>query len=374
MNIVLVSNGNRIDDDLIYFRYALTLADAGFNVSIVGRKSIADKIDSRINAIIIDECKSRLARFGRSLFQIKKCCLSMADADTVFLLFTVDLTYIAKDIVRQGAKVILVYMENYYEKIMSKKWIPVALRPLVRDALYTRQIKTSNIAAASIFVDHVTMEKFGPDIKTKKVLLPNYPLLQKRITIQHDFSVRPVRLVYVGGISRERGLETMLSLCKVLCDEVELHLFGIPSEPDFQKLISEHSNVFYHGVIPHTVMLEELSRYDIGLFLPQRGSMFNYCAENTTKIFEYMRSGLPIICTDLPGLKKIIVEDSDTGICVETDNLGELVNRVRSFISYQNIDELNRMSSNGMVKHKLVYNWSSISDRLINVVKSRGLE
>lgn len=369
IDIVLVSNGNAIDDDLIYHRYAKYLNQNGYHVTVIGVDCGYALPEDGIDFIRLFPPKNRLYRFTVRLREIKQICKRLAIHKPTFMLCTIDLCGMGIDFAQKGIPIIQVFFENYKYKIMGKAWIPLFLRSFVRDRMLHKQIVLANACVSNIFVDQNTKNDYMDKIRKPCFLLPNYPILLSENSVYPGkiFDHRPLKMVYVGAISHERGLDSMVRLAQALGNEVELHLYGSSSESDFQQWIDLSSNVYYHGQIPYTDVLRILPEYDLGLFFPKKGNTFDYCGENATKVFEYMFAGLPVFCTDIKGLRRIIEDESGSGRCFPIENMDEAIKSIRQLLLFP--EELGKMAENGWLCARQKYNWHKIVDGLYQAVE-----
>ena len=74
----------------------------------------------------------------------------------------------------------------------------------------------------------------------------------------------------------------------------------------------------------------------------------------TNKIFEYMETGLPFICTDYI-LWKEIVDENNCGICVEPGNAEQITNAIQYLIDHPALAY--QMGQNGRKAVLNKYNW-----------------
>lgn len=127
-----------------------------------------------------------------------------------------------------------------------------------------------------------------------------------------------LRIVYAGSGGQGRGMELIASCARRLLSQgcrVEFHLIGcrdamlerlLEDEPDLGAVIR------LLPPMPYAEVIEVYGHMDVGLSLLE--SNIFYCASPPQKIFEYMASGLPMICnrivthTDYAGASAILVE------------------------------------------------------------------
>lgn len=375
-NIILVSTNHQINDDMIFFRYAQTLKNNTKKVFIIGVDYNCDKdYDKKIEFVILKKRKNRIGRFIFSNKEIFDYIRTFDWKNTLILTFSPDICLISNNLMKKKYKIIQVFVENYPNKIYSKNWIPKFLRPIVSKYIYKVQSQIGNKCYANIFVDSKTLELFS-EIKQNKYLLPNYPLKEEafKINILTNFDL-PIKMVYTGGLSSERGFFYMMKLAEIFKEKIVLHLYGKASnlndQEKFTRIMSTHSNIIYHGFIDNHSIQNELPKYNIGLAFYETSIGYANIFENTTKIFEYMKHGLPIICSNTGYLKQII-QDDNCGICIDLFDEKIFVTEINNFIN--NTSLLKSMSISCVNSFMNKRNWDLSSNILKGLIKKNGAE
>ena len=81
-------------------------------------------------------------------------------------------------------------------------------------------------------------------------------------------------------------------------------------------------------------------------------------------ILEAMSVGLPVIASNFPLWKEIIV-DNDCGLCVNPESPEEIAKAIQFF--FDNPDEVKRMGENGKKAVNETYNWQIEEKKLIKI-------
>ena len=127
-------------------------------------------------------------------------------------------------------------------------------------------------------------------------------------------------LIYVGGLTEDRGLLVMLRIAELLRHQnVELQLMGTCPYPGDEKRIRAVPNVRYLGHQNLRAVYQRIGEADLGLLLLQPVPAYAYAGENPLKLFEYMCCALPLVASDFPNLRQII-ETAQCGICIDPCN------------------------------------------------------
>lgn len=129
----------------------------------------------------------------------------------------------------------------------------------------------------------------------------------------------PVRLVYQGNISYERGLRSFFEAMVLLGSSYELFVVGAgPDEATARDFVRSHpeANIVMVGRVPRDELHTILGQCDIGIVTyPYNGLNNIYCAPNKT--YEYAQAGIPMLVTGQPPLRAV----------VETFGIGRIVSR-----------------------------------------------
>lgn len=263
-----------------------------------------------------------------------------------------------------GQKVIYEPREFFPDKILSMRWIPTKLRPAASAvfALYERII--SAVWDHVIVADRYTAKAFSDRPVS---VVPNYPLLVpvERNPIKQD---NKRRLIYVGGLSEERGLLVMIRIAELLRGHnVELELMGKFAFPEDEKRVLAVPNVRYLGNQDLRTVYRHLVEADLGLLLLQPVPAYTYAGENTLKLFEYMWCELPLVSSDFPNLKEIILA-AHCGICIDPCDAERAAKAILDLLNQPELRQ--QMGSNGRDAVLQAYNWPAASEVMSQAYKN----
>lgn len=368
-SITIISNKHSTSDDLLFHRYAKSISKIGaYEIRLIAVNK-EDKVIDNVHIKAIKPSKNRIMRF--SLTNIIILFWSLKYPSSAYLLMTPDLLIIGlllKFIFRK--KVIYCALENYAEKLPKKRWIPKYIRLYLIPILIDLEEYSGNILDAVVVVDSNTKNRF---LKAKRlVLLPNYPSIEKWVNtmdgkMEEEFiEDGKLKMVYVGNISVERGIKIISESLRSLDNEYEVHLYGPVQNKESMNLINGDKRIIYHGTIPWPQVIPTIKMYDIGLCIYEKNIGFEYIGENTTKLFEYWAAGIPVICSDFPGLKKI-VEDTNGGVAINTDNQNALVFAIESLKKQIKLRKI--LGQNGYRAVKERFNWEAYRNKLSNLLE-----
>jgi len=263
-----------------------------------------------------------------------------------------------------GKKVIYDTREFYPDKILSMRWIPVKVRPIISSAFRVYERITSAVWDHVLVADRYSAKAFtGRPIS----VVPNYPLLTSVEGVANKQNEMR-KLIYVGGLSEERGLGVMLKIAELLLDHnVELELMGTCPFPEDENRIRAVTNVRYLGNQNLRAVYQHIAEADLGLLLLQPIPAYAYAGENTLKLFEYMWCGLPLVSSDFPNLRQII-EAAQCGICIDPCNAERAAVAIKNLLDQPELRQ--QMGTNGRDAVLRAYNWPAASKVLSQVYKN----
>jgi glycosyltransferase involved in cell wall biosynthesis len=154
--------------------------------------------------------------------------------------------------------------------------------------------------------------------RARHVLIENFPFMQQAAPVRRPGN--GVRLVCLGGFSRDRLTLETVKAASGLADSVHLDFVGYGPDAYCREMEEAATNasgrVRILPPVPHAEIPSLLEGYDIGLAFYRNSNLNNYfCASN--KVYDYIGSGLPVITNDHPGLRPVL-EDNGIGRLIST--------------------------------------------------------
>ena len=229
-----------------------------------------------------------------------------------------------KLIVRQGFPWLLTLQEKKESKIK------ILIASLIEPIAY----KVANkIVVTSRHTRDYVFEKYRLN-QENVVVIPNYvdtDVFKPSETIKKEKS----RIIFVGRFDREKNLVNLIDAVKTL--DAKLVLIGEGPQEDILKTKVESEgidNVSFPGVIPNERLPLELNRSEIFVLV----SIYE---GNPKTLLEAMSCGLPVIGTDVRGIKEVINHKKSGYLCdtsvgsmkeaitdvLKNDELGERMGR-----------------------------------------------
>lgn len=349
-------------DVRIFHKEVKTLAKAGYQVTLIVQHDHEEIVDD-VRIVPLPKPKSRFERFIKTSWLLLK--LALREKADVYHFHDPELMPTGLVLKCFGKKVIYDVHEDYGQKILSKLWIPFLLR---RPTSWFFDVY-ENIA--SLFFDYIitadshTNSKF---MNRNKGVIANFPPLTPPPPHDKKDSDNIFKLIYVGGISEDRGIRETIKALEYLNaenDQYEFHLLGPVSNPKLEKDIRETKNVVYHGRVPWEQVLQHLLIADIGIVLLQPVPAYLYCpGENILKLFEYMSVKLPIIISNFPKLESLITEVG-CGVSVDPTNPEKISAQIKFLRDHPEVRK--KMGNKGRQAFEGKFNWELESSKLIEI-------
>lgn len=176
------------------------------------------------------------------------------------------------------------------------------------------------------------IQKVGWNLENLPYVLPNKPYYLKSGEIKDNMipvieemkKEKRKKIIYLGVISADRDLQSFAEAIERVKEDYCLYLFGKfrgDGVDEFKKLCNNYSSLKYMGFFNPPKHLEFLKYADIALVPYKPGEIEGngftilnalYCAPN--KIYEYAGCSIPMIGTDVLGLKEPF-EKYNIGVC-----------------------------------------------------------
>ncbi len=170
-------------------------------------------------------------------------------------------------------------------------------------------------------------------------------------------------LLYAGNIGLAQNLRTVIDAVAPLRDKnIQLLIVGTGPE---EKLLKGYvhsqkiGNVKFVGEVPRGDIGKYYAVADCGIVPLRNVRVFERALPS--KLFDYMSVDLPILA-GLKGEAKVLLEETNTGICFEPDSVTDLREKV-SYL-YENPEVFKKMSCNGYKTVKEKFYRKDIAEKL----------
>ena len=306
-----ITTAHRADDVRIFERECRALADSGkYEVHLIapGEMPVGASVTAhplpmpprhRVGRIALAQLRARTA-------------LRRVDAD-VYHFHDPELIPVANSLARSGERVIWDAHEDYFTQLedpLSREWIPRPLRSAVQSH-FRRSLERTDKHAAGIVAATATIA--GKYQNAQTVVVGNEARLSDFSAAAPTYHSRQV--LFTGMAS---PYHLFREACRAVEKQPELTLaIGGRDVPPAERQYAEsllQTRVAFLGWLGREALVSEINRSIVGL-----ATYADYPAYETgtsTKLFEFMAAGLPVICTPNPSNRET-VNESNSGLVMK---------------------------------------------------------
>jgi len=341
-------------DVRIFHKECKSLANSGFDVTLLVNDNLPNESIDGVKIVSTQlKPKNRYERMVKSKKKIKALMLEI-DAD-IYHFHDPELLPESSWIKDEGKKVIFDFHEDVSQQILFKTWIPNSIRQMVSLIYKMYEKRIARKLDALITVTPKFVERLQ-QINHTTVMITNYPILNEES--ERNNIPKKSAICFAGGISPQWNHENIIKAIESI-DDIEYILAGSGSNEYLDKLkrLEGWEKVRYLGRIPHEEVKAIYNEAMIGMTLLSNNTQVG--DEGTlgnTKIFEFMRAGLPVICTYNRLWKEIVVENN-CGIAIDPNSIEEIQDVITKIKCNQSLAI--KMGKNGRNAVLEKYNWET---------------
>jgi glycosyltransferase involved in cell wall biosynthesis len=156
----------------------------------------------------------------------------------------------------------------------------------------------------------------------------------KRSDKTKNFKNRRKHIVYLGVLNMGRGLENMILAMNYL-KKIRLHIIGKGDIDDkLTGIVKDEKlskKIRFHGRLTAEELQGLMPAFDLGLSLEENMGL-NYYYALPNKLFAYIQSGIPVLASNFPEMKKII-KTYQIGKTINASKPKELARRIEEMLT-----------------------------------------
>ena len=359
MEKIIVSVTNDISTDQRVEKVCSTLYNAGYEILLIGRKNknskpINRKYKTRRINILFKKSFLFYVEFNIKLFFIllfsKKNILLSNDLDTLLANYLVSLLQ-RKKIVYDSHELFPEIPELVNRPFVKKFWSN--LEKLILPKLKNNYTVCDSIAE---FYD----DRYQTNFKT----IMNLPTKKEIKVHKFPFEYKNQKIIlYQGAINIGRGLELMIETMQFLDNCILVIIGNGDIFKDLQEVVQSKkldNKVYFLGRKNPKELQQLTPLADLGISIEEDlGLNYKYALPN--KIFDYVQAEVPILVSDLPEMKKVVL-DHKVGEIVINRNPQRLANQIEKIL------DNNYSKALKTAKEKLI--WEHQEKLLLSIFKN----
>ena len=354
---------HRSDDPRILLKECASLAQAGFEVVLIGRGEPPVATPPGVRFVSAGNPKGRLARM--TTMPIRVFIQALRVRAHAYHIHDPELLPVALLLKLTGARVFYDVHEDLPRQIEYKEYLPPwSRRPL---GLLAGGVEQACVRLMDAVV--AATPRIAARFPTKKVIVvQNFPLMSEFGSRSPTrYSDRPMLVAYVGRLTEAVGARVMLQAAAVVDRTDVRFVIAGPIESSLRSTLASDIGpvrVELPGWLGRDQVQELLDQARVGMVLFQPVS--NYVEAYPTKLFEYMASGVPVVASDFP-LWRQIVESADCGLLVDPTDVQAVAAAVRRLLDDPEMAEAMGMRGRQAVLAKFL--WDEQADRLASLYR-----
>ncbi len=362
--ICMLTSVHQSLDTRIFYKEARSLAEAGYDVAIVGQHEREEVIDG-IQMVPLPAPRNRMERATRSAWIAYRTALRLDAA--VYHYHDPELIPVGMLLRLHGKKTVYDVHEDVPRQMLSKHYLPWIMRHVLSLAASVVEWLAGKSVSAIVAATPTIAKRF-PAVKT--ITVHNYVIADEMVVADPtSYAERPQSFLYPGVVARIRGIEEMVGALDLLGAGIDarLDLAGEFVPREFRQTLQALPGwryVTYHGTVGRQELACLMGKARCGLVLHH--PIPNEVDALPIKLFEYMGAGLPVIASNFRPLREII-EAEECGLVVDQSDPKAIAEAMRWILTHPTDAET--MGRNGRRAVVEKYNWEAEAGKLLALYK-----
>lgn len=349
-------------DTRIALKECTSLAAAGYETHLVITATSVDVERAAAKGFTVHAMSQPAGRLARMFAHTWRCYRAAARVDAkVYHFHDPELIPYAMLLRLAGREVVYDVHEDYPSDILDKYWLPAWTRRLVAGAVRLLEGAGARWFFHVVAATPLIWRRFHR-INAQAVNINNYPW-PAELAPGAGTQNRGTQVCYVGNITRVRGLRPVIDALPQV-PEATFVLCGGFSEPGLEaelRALPGWAQVRYLGKVDRKRAREVMNACVAGIvtFLPIR----SHLDAQPNKLFEYMSAELPIIASDFPLWRDIVVR-TGAGLCVDPESPAAIADAIRRLLHDPAMVAVMGRAGRQAVLNE--YNWPSEAAKLVH--------
>ncbi len=361
MRICHITSVHPRTDGRIFKRECVTLANNGNDVVLVCCDGEPDEIVDGVRITSYSRKQLTKSQRGRLMFFNARFIkyLKEIDAD-IYQFHDFDLIEIGRKLAK-SKKVIYDCHENWFGMLANKFSMDIAYFKRVITKILDSYYKKVLPVFSAIFtvspniVDN--LKNYAPNV----FMIPNFPAIKAEENLSTGNVDKNLAFIYQGTVYSMSNQEYIIKAINEFEGEIKYKIIGkiaLDQKSKLEKLNCK-SRVIFKNWMKKEELQKEISTSLAGLAVLDYNPVC--CGKEgqlgSNKIFEYMLSGVPIICTDFTLWKNLIVDKYKCGICVPPHDSKAIYDAMKYIIDHP--EEAVKMGERGRTAIINEFNWGN---------------
>ncbi len=359
-------------DQRIFYKEAVSLAEAGYGVTVVGPGPASWAGEHR--GVRVLPLPVPASARSRAALQARLLAAALRLGADIHHLHDPELLPLGCVLKALGRRVIYDVHEDFPAAALTRTWVPRRVRRPLSLAVDRVERVLARRLDGVVGVVEEQGARFG---RRPFVAAGNYPRLEWFRPRAPGALAPRADLVHVGSLSRERGAQFLLEIMRRVRrshPRVRLSALGPfqtrATEAEFRTLLREYELTDHVDCRTERLPYDELGAFigghRVGL-IPGQRSAATLSPFSPTKLFEYLACGLPVVASALPSLESLR-EGGEWGILADPDDPGDHARAIARLLDDPR--EAERMGRAGREMVESGCNWEKESGKLLALYDS----
>ncbi|GAB6168148.1 glycosyltransferase family 4 protein [Clostridium carnis] len=325
-----ISTAHSENDNRILFKECSSLKNAGYDVYFI----VTSDKEKKINGVNITPLTNNSSRLYRMFFKRKEAYKKALELNAdIYHFHDPELIALGVKLKKAGKKVIYDVHEDMPKQILSKSYLgPLWIRKIISKGFNKyEKINAKKFDGIVTILDELK-DKFKL-YNSNSITIKNYAIkdvIYKSKSKERNIDSNKFVILYIGSITRIRGVKEIIRVTERFKGQVELWLIGTWETEELKKEcenLSGYKYTKYFGVFNSNELYTYVKAADLGISTLHPTP--NYKKSIPTKVIEYMACELPVVLSNFEYWKALF---GDVGIYVDPLNINDIADAINYYI------------------------------------------